>query len=94
VPATLKSFDPKKRPKKNRDGYNGSSDVLLIERKTIAEFLSSADPTTLLFEANALVWSEEEKKKYWERTPADLREYMDDLKCDLCVFYFLFLTFF
>ncbi len=80
VPATVRSFDPKKRPKKNRDGYNSTSDVLLFEKRSVSDFLVAQDPITFMYEINMLYWDEDARAKYYDKTSQTIREYMEDLK--------------
>ncbi len=80
VPVTVKSFDPKKRAKKNRDGYTGSSDVLLFEKRPVSDFLVAQDPITFLYEINQLYWDTDASAKYLSKTSQTIREYMEDIK--------------
>ena len=79
-PATLKSFDGKKKVKKNRDGYSDNVGSLLFETRSVSEFLRCRDPITFLFRINALFWDAEAKGHFAEKTSKTIEEYFGDLK--------------
>ncbi len=77
---TIRSFEPKKKARKNRQGYSGESDVLIGDRRTVSEYVSCDDPIVFLYKFWVLTWDDEAKHKYWEHTSDTVKELMEDLK--------------
>lgn len=77
---TIRAFEPKKKARKNRQGYSGESDVLIGDKRTVSEYVDCEDPIIFLYKFWVLTWDDEAKEKYWAHTSEEVRELMEDLK--------------
>lgn len=58
---TIRSFEPKKKARKNRQGYSGESDVLIGDQRTVSQYVNCEDPIVFLFKYWVLNWDDEAK---------------------------------
>ncbi len=58
---SIRSFEPKKKARKNRAGYSGESDVLIGDRRTVTEYVECEDPILFLYKYWVLTWDDEAK---------------------------------